>query len=239
MRLCAFAPLLITVSLVIFTGSATASPSVEFQNTVLDIGKVLAGSKVNGTLSFKNAGNETLEIIEISAPCDCMEAKASALKVPAGESSAIEIIFKTGSYKGQVSKTVTIISNDPIRPVVELEVKALVEPIATMTPERFNFGTIEVSSTVEKVVAIKPLIRNGFDIVKIEPVGTHVKVKDIKKPRDENGVYSVTLLIAAGDRPGRVKEQVRVTTSLPGNPVLEILVYGNIKGQSAGDAKSF
>jgi hypothetical protein len=50
-----------------------------------------------------------------------------------GESTVVELIFKTKSYKTKISKYATIYSNDPDRPTVKIHMSSVVYPAADTT----------------------------------------------------------------------------------------------------------
>lgn len=230
---------LITLVLLLVTGPAAlafASPAIKFYKTEIELGKLLAGITSRASFQFANTGDENLKIRQVNGPCDCMEVKATDTEIAPGKSSAIEVVIKTSGYEGALAKEITVVTNDPDHPVLELAIKCEVEPIATLAPERLNFGTIKPRTVIERVLTITPIDAETFGIKNIESVGAHVSVKEVRKSGNSKGTQALTILVSAGDTPGRVLERVRVITTLPGNPVIEFLVFGNID-EEVKDAK--
>jgi len=207
---------------------AFASPSIQFDEIVFQMGEVESGKDVKAVFSFKNVGDEDLEIKGITASCDCTLTKASITRIGPGQSSTIEIDFKTSSLGGVINKIIAVNTNDPAQPAAQLLITGKVIPVATLSPERINFGTITVGSTAEYSVTVTPLKQDGFAISKIDITGTHVTAPEFIKINDDKGSYSVKVRITAGDTPGRVLETLTIVTSLPNNPTINLMVFGNV-----------
>ena len=233
-RLVCLATLLIACSL----ASAYASPAVKFDKTEINLGKLLAGVSSKASFRFENIGDENLKISQVSGPCDCIETHANDTEIAPGKSSSIEATIKTSGYKGDLTKEITVVTNDPDHPVLVLSVKCDVQPIATVSPEQLNFGTIRTGTVIQKVLTITPMNPEVFGIQRTEPVGTHVSVKEVKKAGDDKGTQTLTIVVSAGDTPGRVLERVKIVTTLPGSPAIELLIFGNIAGETKDEKHS-
>jgi hypothetical protein len=191
--------------------SAAAAPVIEFEKTVVDLGKVQAGKKVTASFPFKNAGDQTLQITRISGSCGgCTSLKATLTTVQPGQSAAIEAAFTTPSGGGSISKRLRVETNDPARPSVSLAVKGESIPIATLSPKRLNVGKIRTKSTVDYTVTITPTKPEGFSILRIEPGRKFATAPGFSKSADGTGSYIVTVRVQSGDRPGRIYESLKV-----------------------------
>ena len=234
-----FALLVVAASLVYILGGvpAHAVPTIQFDKTTVDIGKHLAGEQVKLAFPFKNVGDSDLEITKVSGICGCTKAKAAAAKVASGQSSAIEAVFDSTGYTGKLTKPIIVATNDPIHPVVRLEITADLEQIATLEPERLNFGSLKVGVTSEGAVTITPVAGKTFKIVKVEPRGDHVRLREFTNAPDSSGAYTVKFLVVAGSKAGRISERLSIVTDLPGNPTIGFQVWGNVVDDEAATKK--
>lgn len=209
--------------------AALAVPQIRFDKETFDFGKVKAGEKVSAAFTITNAGDAELRIESVKSSCGCTIAQAGKQALAPGESTNIEAVFTSTGFSGQVSKTVTVASNDPERSTVLLSIKGSVIPLAVITPSLVNFGSIKKNAVITQTVSVAPTDQRGLNILKVEPVGKHVTVTGYRKVESSLGPsWQVFLLVKAGDTPGRVMESVRITTDAPSNPLLNVTVYGNV-----------
>ncbi|HNW98968.1 MAG TPA: DUF1573 domain-containing protein [Bacteroidales bacterium] len=119
------------------------SPKIVFENEIYDFGTIKEGDTAKYTFNFKNNGKGNLIIRKIKASCGCVttqiinksvKKKKSNVAVAGdkflfkkGKSGSIEIVFNSTGRKGDPTKTITVITNDPETPVINLSIKGKVE----------------------------------------------------------------------------------------------------------------
>jgi len=87
-----------------------------------------------------------------------------------GESTVVELIFKTKNYRTKVSKYATIYSNDPDQPTVKIHLSSNVYPQPDTTlPYRLSQDTVAFSQKDKKCEI--ELVNVGNSDLIIEPVG--------------------------------------------------------------------
>jgi len=87
-----------------------------------------------------------------------------------GESTVVELIFKTKNYRTKVSKYATIYSNDPDQPTVKIHLSSNVYPVPDSTlPYRLSQDTVAFSQKDKKCEI--ELENVGASRLNIEPVG--------------------------------------------------------------------
>lgn len=102
--------IMILVPLLAVTLAAKAK--ITFEKTELDFGEVESGKVVDLMFKFKNTGDETLTIKNISSSCGCTVTKVEKKEYKPGEDGTIPVKFFSQGYNGQVTKTITVSSND-------------------------------------------------------------------------------------------------------------------------------
>ena len=117
-----------------------AAPVVTTEVLEYDFGEVAQGDKVNYTFRFKNTGDELLEISSVSSSCGCTAALLSSKRIAPGDMGEIKATFDSSRFRGQISKTITLNNNSPLRPQVRFKLKGIVNlPLfLTYTGERYN-----------------------------------------------------------------------------------------------------
>jgi hypothetical protein len=121
----------------------------------------------------RNDGDAPLRIGEIRSDCGCSSAVARSKTIPAGESTTIEVVLRTMTMSGVLSKRVKVASDDPERREVELKIRADIAGGIVLDPARFYFGPVLVgtSPTSSLVAKWREGYGKPFRIPKVEAPG--------------------------------------------------------------------
>jgi hypothetical protein len=103
------------------------APQAKFENTTYNFGTVKEGQKVEYDFMLKNEGKTDLLFRKFETTCGCTIVNTKDMKVKAGESSSLHVVFDTTGKKNVQNKTVTVVSNDPKNPRLTLWIKGSVE----------------------------------------------------------------------------------------------------------------
>jgi hypothetical protein len=104
------------------------APKIVFTSESYDFGTVKEGDPVKFSFEFKNDGTDDLIIRKTKASCGCTASNPEKTTLKKGESSKIDIQFNSTGKKGDQHKTVTVISNDPDKSNIVLNIKGKVTP---------------------------------------------------------------------------------------------------------------
>ncbi len=107
---------------------AEGTPRISFSLESYDFGTVLQGKTVEYIFAFENKGTEDLLIKEVTTSCGCTAALVSANVIKPGETGHIKVSYDSQGRAGKVSRTITVVSNDPVEPIKELTITAMVDP---------------------------------------------------------------------------------------------------------------
>jgi hypothetical protein len=101
-----------------------------------------------------------------------------------GESTVVELIFKTKSYKTKISKYATIYSNDPDQPTAKIHMTSVVYPEADSTlPYRLAPDRVTLSKDNDKG---KIVLENvGDSKLFVEAVGIHMEELKVNVKNDD------------------------------------------------------
>ncbi len=94
----------------------TKFPKLKLSMMQHDFGKVEEGKIVKATISFKNTGNDVLTISDVKTSCGCTAALLSSKTLKPGETGSVKIELDTTGRDGELTRTVTLYSNDPKEP---------------------------------------------------------------------------------------------------------------------------
>jgi len=93
------------------SGSEVTLPKMVFDNIEYDFGEIAQGEKVVHAFKFKNEGENTLIISDVSAKCGCTVTEWPKIPIEPGASSEIEVVFSSEGKTGHQVKVITVITN--------------------------------------------------------------------------------------------------------------------------------
>ena len=104
------------------------APRIAVEPATFDFGKVRQERTLIKQFSIRNFGSADLTVENVSTTCGCTAALMDAKVIKPGRSAVLRVSMETRSYKGKVSRSVLVKSNDPERQTVELKLEATVTP---------------------------------------------------------------------------------------------------------------
>ncbi len=123
----------VTVSLAGFGSAASggndphgAAPSIRFERTTHDFGTIRSDSKQAFTWAYHNDGTAPLEIIAMHPSCGCTASVAEPRSVPPLGSGALSVTYDPTGQSGDVRKSLTVVTNDPVHPRTILTIRGKV-----------------------------------------------------------------------------------------------------------------
>lgn len=107
--------------------SPAAGPRIAVDPPSFDFGKVLPQKALTREFSIRSFGAQDLVIENVSTSCGCTVADNLAKKVvKPGGSQPLRVTLTTPPNPGAITKSVMVRSNDPVRPLLEIKLKATV-----------------------------------------------------------------------------------------------------------------
>ena len=104
----------------------TNAPKIEIANPEYNFGEVDEDQLVQKEFAFTNTGKSDLIIRKIKASCGCTMVEPSDKVIKPGQSSSFKASIKTNGFSGRIAKTITVITNDPVSPIVSVRVTGIV-----------------------------------------------------------------------------------------------------------------
>ncbi len=139
------------------TISALSQPRVSVEKSTIDLGVIYNGQTRKASIVLKNTGKVVLKVLDIQTSCGCTAVKHPKNELKPGESDHLEVEFNSTGFRGKVSKTVTIQTNDPAHPAVT--VTLLTDVIEELVPINNSsavwLGSLPVGKEVEHKVGFK------------------------------------------------------------------------------------
>ncbi|GAB4327682.1 MAG: hypothetical protein OHK0038_01420 [Flammeovirgaceae bacterium] len=110
-----------------FAGKTGKMPASQIDRSNHSFGDVQKNTQLNTSFTLKNIGQSTLIIRKLKPSCGCTVPKPEKTTLEPNESTVIDVSFNTGNLAQRKKESVTIITNDPKKPEIELWVEANVK----------------------------------------------------------------------------------------------------------------
>ncbi|MBW2472986.1 MAG: DUF1573 domain-containing protein [Deltaproteobacteria bacterium] len=213
----------------LYASLACAAPDMAFTSTQFDFGKVFQGDKVLHTFEFVNAGQDPLLIDRVRSSCGCTAVLVSEKNLAPGAKGQVQANFDSARFRGTVSKTIYLYSNDPVKPVMQLKIKGEVIEIVAVEPEQVNFGTVAGDQTLVSKVVFRNQGENQLTLGK--PSTTAIELQAEMSETILAKGEEITLELMLSPKPGTTRFSGYVLVPVDGVPKnqLRIPVYAVIR----------
>jgi hypothetical protein len=132
---------------------------------------------------------------------------------------------KTQARVGKLEKIITVSSNDPQTPKLQLKVAGTVERIAGFEPNRINLEKVLTGTTTTKTVEIFAKDPEKFQITKLTASDPEsFKAETIT----ENGKPAVKVTFTAGDKEKAFSGRITAETNLSSPKQIDLYVFGKV-----------
>jgi hypothetical protein len=143
-----------------FAYTRHGSPRLVFERTRWDAHTVSEGTQVKARFAFQNRGTRELVVEDVSGQCACTASVVSDDRIPPAGRGAIDVSLDTSlpvPLDRKFVRSVTVRSNDPALPAVQLEMSVTVLPEFRLSHEILDFD----SNNPEREVIVER--RGGSD----------------------------------------------------------------------------
>jgi hypothetical protein len=204
------------------------APSISFDAQTKDFGKILEGEKLKHIFKFVNKGTQTLEVQSVAASCGCTSTLLSKKSLKPGQDGQIEVAVDTSGRTGDLNKTVTVTSNDPLHQQVVLTITAQVEPEFTLSSPSVYFGNVPKGQEITKEITITVQSPKPVSLLSVESNDPQVTVRLEPVPNTDARKYSLIAVQKADAKEGYHYGTFTIKTTSEKNPVLRIPERGNV-----------
>jgi hypothetical protein len=215
--------------------AADGKPVAAVTEPILDAGEVPVGEPIDVVFEIENQGDAPLQITEVRPTCGCTVAEYHESIEP-GETGAIHATIDTTSIVGPNAKSITVFTNDPDNPRIQLTVQSDVKPFLTVNPGYARFTTFvrEDQDQTQSQLLWAPDFE-GLEITGVESPTDFVAVsyreaRDAERAPDAAGKqWRIDVTLSKSAPVGPVADHVVVRTNHPKQAVVEIPVSGFVR----------
>jgi hypothetical protein len=233
-RLSAFLFLILIFTIFITGCDKTEPPKLKLSEERWHYGEVTPDGRPAHDFTIKNEGGEKLVIESVYSSCPCVLIELSGKEIQPGEKVFLKTIFDPTGYEGEVSKNITIKSNDPQNPekIIKAEITVLrvPNPDIELSEQTFNLGDIKkgerpsvnftISNTGDSDLIIEEIVSEKLFSHNLEIPLTITPDKQF-----EGQIVINTEQLKEGE----FRKAVRIMTNDPQNPGVFLRIQGNIE----------
>lgn len=225
---------------------AQASPKAHIEPREIQLGEIQEGNKFERYVELTNVGDGVLVLEDVKTSCGCTAAATEGVvELKGGESQKIRVTFNSQNMEGNITKKVTITTNDPEVPNTEVLVKANVHKPVSWSPKYLTIDKVSYSDPLEKTIEVKADLDLDFRVLgAYVQAGTGIpgqekegvsEIFDLEvgdsRVEDDRTVVPFTIRKRPGATPQRVAETLVVATSIADRDTLRIPIRGEITGR--------
>jgi len=209
--------------------NSVKKPVIFFENPNFDFGKAYKGDKVEHVYKFENRGKATLEIRKVKPSCGCTAAVLSNNTILPGENGEIKATLNTVNYGGKVTKTISVLSNDPNTSNHKLTISGEVIEEISFKPKNINFGSFRADNQSENTVKVSVKSQSGPDF-KIVKVASSKPYVETSVSDNQEGKFTITATLKNHHEIGRFSGKIFLESNSTKQPKTSIIFYGVVEG---------
>jgi len=195
----------------------------------------------NRVWTITNAGDADLELWKGSSTCMCTIAKlkeGDKMVLKPGESTEIELEWKTNEVQGEFHKGANIETNDPDRPTIPLFVHGKINPPVIVIPgETIDLHNVSADDPQSSFIALYSPDRPETKITEVKTSRPDFLKTDVE-PMTENELerakmksgWKINIHVEPGYPIGHLREEVVIKTDHPLRPEIRITAVGTVSG---------
>jgi uncharacterized protein DUF1573 len=224
------------VLLVTASALAAGKPKAVVTEPLKDAGVIPKGDKITHDFIIRNEGDAVLEITNVQPACGCTVVEFDKSIAP-GQTGKVHAVLDTTDFGGPIGKGVTVFTNDPDTPQIELTIHARVEPRIAVKPGYARYIVVQKES-VQGTIAQTLWAPDGtpFEVTSVESpwpfmkVAYHEAKPEERIPNAEGRQWRVDMTLSNDEaKVGALADYVTIHTTHPKQKIVQIPVSGFVR----------
>jgi hypothetical protein len=211
------------------TPTPAAAARLEISTLEWNFGEVWQGQPLMIDVAVSNVGDAPLEFVEVKSSCGCTVPTKPRSPLLPGEADTMTISYDSKKRVGAAQQSVTIITNDAVRPNVSFQVRGTVKAVYEVEPkEGLVFGQLFESAQSTRTVRITNRYKDPLTLRLKEPAegGPYrLELKEVEPGQR----WELTARTTPPLPVGRFSATVALETGLELMPEIGALVYGFVQ----------
>ncbi|MFP6691542.1 MAG: DUF1573 domain-containing protein [Pirellulales bacterium] len=200
-----------------------------FNSLEYDFGVLARGAKAEHRFRIENRYEEEIRIESVRSSCGCSEPRLTSRTIESGKAIELVAEFNTIKFKGQHSATITVTFASPFGAEVRLKIQGFVRGDVVFEPGRIEFGSVETSAGVEKIVRVSYAGRDDWKIVDVRSSNENFEVGLDEQQRTAGRVdYELRFRLKKGVKAGYINDRLTLVTNDPEHRLIPLAVEGRV-----------
>jgi len=215
--------------------TAQGSPRLVIEEKVVDLGEVPQGVVKDIEFTLQNEGAGLLTVKSVRPTCGCTVAEFDK-EIPPGGTGTVRAKLDTAGFKGAISKSILVMTDDPGNPTMNLAIKAVVQPYIDVLPRSLvRFNALQKERAEQKVVLVGTERSGAFKVTGVESDSDALEVSYRALGEGEriegkpDTQYEVVIRLAEDAPVGPISSVVTVKTNAAQATNVEIKVFGVLR----------
>lgn len=214
---------------------ADGKPKAVVVEPTKDVGSVAKGEKAAADFLIRNDGDAVLEITNVQPACGCTVAEYDKTIAP-GKTGKVHAVVDTSTFNGPIAKGVSVFTNDPATPQIELTLHVKVEPYINIKPGYARYITVQ-GEPLEGNIVQTLWVPDGtpMEITKADSpwpflAVTYREATAAERMPDVKGKqWKVEMKLSNDARVGPLADYVTVHTTHPKQKIVQIPISGFVR----------
>ena len=204
-------------------------PKAVVEELTFNAGDVAKGDVIDHDFIVKNTGKADLMILSVKPACGCTAPDWTKI-VPAGGTGKVTLKVDTSHFKGPISKTATVQTNDADLATFRLTVNANVTTYIDLLPSDIANFRIYRGEDKKEEITIHSNEKTELVIKDVQVTGEGVK-HSIAKATDGSNDQKLTVWLDPTTPIGTVSGTIKLLTNSAKAPEVVVQVRGTVLGQ--------
>jgi len=208
-------------------GFVPGVPNIDISADSLDFGIVIVGTDSLKTLTISNNGDTSLFVTEIYTNTEEYSVDLTSFDLGPDEFQNLSITFAP-SYEGTILDTLTILSNDPDEPIIEVPLSGegfIPVPVIVVSADSLDFGVVIIGSDSLNTLTVT---NTGTITLSVTDIYTNtdeylVNLTEFSLEPEENQVLEITF---APGYEGMILDTLFIDSNDPIKPVYPVSLQG-------------
>jgi len=214
---------------------ADGKPKAVVVEPIKDVGTVPKGEKAIADFLIRNDGDAVLEITNVQPACGCTVAEFDKTIAP-GKTGKVHAVVDTASFNGPISKGVSVFTNDPAMPQLDLTLRVNVEPYINIKPGYARYITVQGEPLEGNIVQTLWVPDDTpMEITKADSpwpfltVTYHEATAAERMPDVKSKQWKVEMKLSNDARVGPLADYVTIHTTHPKQKIVQIPISGFVR----------
>ncbi|MCP4396955.1 MAG: DUF1573 domain-containing protein [bacterium] len=153
--------------------------------------------------------------------------------IPPGQEGKVSVTVKTAGYRGTLTKSITLETNDLTQSKASLRIKMEIKTAIVIEPSHQLSWDAKIHETSRKTFVIRSEVEPEFDITKIEPRGDDFSVSYTTLPAEEcqgGRCYELMVTFQPKAVNTRYTERIAIHSTSAREPVTHLTLFGRVDG---------